>query len=57
MSLLKLAVIILLILALICLIVPTTIAGASWATWLVSALLAWALDTVLGSSVVIRSRT
>lgn len=54
MTLLKVAVIVLLVLALICLIAPTTIAGANWSVWLVSALLAWALDTVIPTVIVRR---
>ena len=38
----------LLVLALICLVAPTTIAGASWPTWLVAALISWCLDQLLG---------
>lgn len=38
----------LLVLALICLVAPTTIAGASWPTWLVAALISWLLDQLLG---------
>ena len=47
-KLLLIATVVLLILALICLVAPTTIAGANWPTWLVGALLAWALDQLLG---------
>jgi len=39
---------ILFVLALVCLVAPTTLAGASWQTWLVSGLLSWALDQLLG---------
>jgi hypothetical protein len=34
----------LLIMSLVCLLVPTTIAGAGWSVWLVSAFIAWLLD-------------
>lgn len=44
------AAVVLFILAVICLAVPTTIAGATWPTWLCSGLLAWALDALLGPS-------
>lgn len=42
------AAVVLLILALVCLVGSTTIAGANWETWLVAALLSWALDELLG---------
>jgi hypothetical protein len=38
----------LLVLALVCLVAPTTIAGASWPTWLIAALISWVLDQMLG---------
>ena len=41
------AAIVLLVLALVCLVAPTTIAGADWSTWLVAALLSWMLDQLL----------
>ena len=41
------AAIVLFVLALVCLIAPTTIAGADWPTWLVAALLSWMLDQLL----------
>lgn len=44
MTLFRLIAAVLFVLGLICLVAPTTIAGQSWATWLVSGLLAWVLD-------------
>lgn len=46
---------ILLILSLACLVGKTTIAGAAWTTWLVSALLAWSLDQLLSPYIVRRT--
>ena len=36
------------VLAVICLAVPTTIAGAGWPLWACSGLLAWSLEVLLG---------
>ena len=38
------AALVLLVMSLVCLLVPTTIAGADWSVWLVSAFIAWVLD-------------
>ena len=35
---------VLLIMSLVCILAPTTIAGADWTAWLVSAFIAWVLD-------------
>lgn len=48
MRLLILAAVVMFVLALICLAVPTVVAGAKWEVWLVAGLLSWALDTLLG---------
>ena len=45
MTLFRLVAAVLFVLGIICLAAPTTIAGQSWATWLVSGLLAWLLDS------------
>lgn len=48
MRLFLLAAVALFILAVICLAVPTTIAGAGWPLWTCSGLLSWALEALLG---------
>lgn len=53
MTLLRLACIVLLILALICALVPTAIAEAGWEVWFIAGMLCWALDSVWPSVVVV----
>ncbi len=51
MRLLLFIAVVLLVLALICLLVPTAIAGQGWPTWTVAGLLFWAIDSLLGGYV------
>ena len=54
-QLLLIVAIVLLVLALVCLLSPTTIAGANWAAWLVSALISWMLgELVSGAGIVLK---
>lgn len=52
MKLFALAAIILFILGLICLVAPTTIAGANWQTWDTAGLLATVLEMFLPAGVI-----
>lgn len=45
---LLIAIVVCFILALVCLLVPTTIVGVNWPGWLISALLGWAIDDLCG---------
>ena len=48
---LLLAALVLFVLALICAITPTTIAGASYPTWAIAGFIAWVLDQLVGAYV------
>lgn len=56
MRILLVAALVCFILALLCLIIPTTIANANWPTWLMAGLIAWVLDALTGGYVFTANR-